>query len=198
MAVARVTHEDRSMAHLPDPKDHELAPVAKTVLDNFQTAYGRPSHIFRAMSWNARFVQTASEAWHRLVVEPSTLPRWVKEAVVVITCSTQQTQYCVEGHSHALRREGLDENKIEAIQTHTFEGFSDPELSMFRFAHKAAGAPKTLTAADYQTLQAKVVSNETILEILGVVWVNVAMNFIVDALGVMRTKRQQEELAKTI
>ena len=132
------------MAHLPDPTDQQLKPEAKAVLDNFQTAYGRPSHIFRNMAWNARFVQTASEAWHRLVVEPSTLPRWVKEAVVVITCSAQQTQYCVEGHSHALRREKLNDQQVKAIQTHSFEGFSEPELSMFRFAYKAAATPKLL------------------------------------------------------
>jgi uncharacterized peroxidase-related enzyme len=182
------------MAHLPDPTDQQLKPEAKAVLDNFQAAYGRPSHIFRAMSWNPRFVQTASEAWHRLVVEPSSLPRWVKEAVVVITCSTQKTQYCVEGHSHALRREHLDEQQVRAIQTHSFEGFSDPELSIFRFAHKAAANPKSLAASDYQQLQAQSLSNEAILEILGVVWANTAMNMIVDALGVMRTQHQKEEL----
>jgi uncharacterized peroxidase-related enzyme len=182
------------MAHLPDPTDQELKPEAKAVLDSFQKAYGRPSHIFRNMSWNARFVRTASDAWHRLVVEQSTLPRWVKEAVVVITCSAQQTQYCVEGHSHALRREKLSEQQVRAIQTHTFEGFSDPELSMFRFAYKAAASPKLLAPADYQQLQALGISNETILEILGVVWANTAMNMIVDALGVMRSPTQKQEL----
>lgn len=182
------------MAHLPDPTDQQIKPEAKAVLDNFQAAYGRPSHIFRNMSWNARFVQTASEAWHRLVVEPSTLPRWVKEAVVVITCSAQQTPYCVEGHSHALRRENLSEQQIRAIQTHSFEGFSDPQLSIFRFAHKAAANPKLLTQPDYQKLQEIGISNETILEVLGVVWANTAMNMIVDALGVMRTHQQKAEL----
>jgi hypothetical protein len=71
------------MAHLPDPVDDQLEPEAKAVLDSFEAAYGRQSHIFRAMSWNTRFVRTASEAWRSLVVEPSSLPRWVKEAVVV-------------------------------------------------------------------------------------------------------------------
>jgi uncharacterized peroxidase-related enzyme len=186
--------EENAMAHLPDPTDDQLEPAAKGVLDSFQTAYGRPSHIFRAMSWNPRFVRTASEAWHRLVVEPSSLSRWVKEAVVVITCSAQHTPYCVEGHSHALRRERLDERQIKAIQTHSFEGFSDPELSIFRFAHKAAANPKSLGAEDYQRLQALGLANTTILEILGVVWANTAMNMIVDALGVMRTPQQKQEL----
>ena len=182
------------MAHLSAPTDDQLEPEAKAVLDSFAAAYGRPSHIFRAMSWNLRFVRTASEAWHSLVVEPSSLPRWVKEAVVVITCSAQQTPYCVEGHSHALRRERLDEWQVKAIQTHSFEGFSDPELSIFHFAHKAATKPKSVGAEDYRRLQALGLSNATILEILGVVWVNTAMNMIVDALGVMRTPQQREEL----
>lgn len=182
------------MAHLPNPTDQQITAEAKAVLDDFQCAYGRPSHIFRNMSWNARFVRTASEAWHRLVVEPSTLPRWVKEAIVVITCSAQKTPYCVEGHSHALRREKLSENQVKAIQTHSFEGFTDPELSIFRFARKAAAAPKSLTLADYQRLQALDISSETILEILGVVWANTAMNMIVDALGVTRTEAQKHEL----
>jgi uncharacterized peroxidase-related enzyme len=182
------------MAHLPDPLEDQLEPEAKAVLDSFEAAYGRQSHIFRVMSWNTRFVRTASEAWRSLVVDPSSLPRWVKEAVVVITCSTQQTPYCIEGHSHALRRERLDDRQIAAIQTRSFEGFSDPELSIFRFAHKAAGNPKSLRVEDYRRLEALGLSKSAILEILGVVWANTAMNMIVDALGVVRTAQQREEL----
>ena len=182
------------MPHLPYPSGDEVHPEAKGVLDAFQAAYGRPSHIFLAMAWNGRFVQAASDAWHRLVVQDSTLPRWIKEAVVVITCSTQQTPYCVQGHSHALRRQGLSEAQVRAIQDRSFEGFSDPELSIFRFAHKAAANPKALDEEDYKRLQAQGLSNETILEVLGVVWVNGAMNMIVDALGVERTAEQLEEL----
>lgn len=182
------------MPNLPYPADAEISPEAKAILDSFEAAYGRPSHIFRLMSWNRPFVQTASEAWHRLVVKPSSLARWTKEAVVVITCSAQRTEYCVQGHSHALRREGLSEAQVRAIQTHGFEGFSDPELSIFRFAHKAASDPKSLARADYEVLSRLGLSNETILEILGVVWANTAMNMIVDALGVARTDEQMKEL----
>ena len=182
------------MPHLPYPSGDEVHSGAKGVLDAFQSAYGRPSHIFLAMAWNGRFVQAASDAWHKLVVEESTLSRWVKEAVVVITCSTQQTPYCVQGHSHALRREGLSQAQVIAIQTNSFDGFSDPELSIFRFAHKAAANPKALNDADYRQLQILGLSNETILEVLGVIWVNTAMNMIVDALGVARTTEQLEEL----
>lgn len=182
------------MPHLPYPESHEVHPEAEDVLDAFQAAYGRPSHIFLAMAWNGRFVKVASDAWHRLVVEESTLSRWVKEAVVVITCSTQLTRYCVQGHSHALRRQGLSEAQVLAIQTRSFDGFSDPELSIFQFAHKAAADPKSLDDVDYKKLQALGLSNETILEILGVIWVNTAMNMIVDALGVERTEEQFKEL----
>lgn len=185
------------MSHLPYPRDEEIKPEAKAILDDFEAAYGRPSHIFRLMSWNARFLQAASESWHRLVVEPSTLQRWIKEACVVITCSTQQTEYCIEGHSHALRREGLSEDRVRAVQARTFEGFGDPELSIFRFAHKAAADPKSLTGEDYEGLQALGLANETIMEILGVVWANTAMNMIVDALGVTRTKEMKKELEPT-
>ena len=172
----------------------KLHPECRRILDAFEAAYGRPSHIFKLLSRNPRFLTAASESWDSLVVEQGNLERWVKEAVVVITCSTQQTQYCIEGHSHALRREGLSEEQVAAIREHTFAGFSDPELAIFRFAHKAAGAPKTLETADYDALRKVGLDEETILEILGVVWANTAMNMIVDALGVTRTAEQQREL----
>jgi AhpD family alkylhydroperoxidase len=146
------------------------------------------------MSWNGRFVKAASDTWHRLVVEESTLARWVKEALVVITCTTQLTPYCVQGHSHALRKQGLSEEQVRAIQTHSFDGFSDPELSIFRFTQKAAADPKSLDDVDYERLRTVGLSNETILEVLGVIWANTAMNMIVDALGVERTSEQFEEL----
>jgi len=63
------------------------------------------------------------------------------------------------------------------------------------FTHKAAGAPKSLTAGDYDTLRKAGLSEATIMEVLGVVWANTAMNMIVDALGVTRTSEQQKELS---
>jgi len=187
------------MSHLPWPKENEQSPVGKAMIEQFQKKYGRPTHIFPPMSWNERFISAASDAWHRLVVEPSKFPRWIKEAVVVITCSTQGTEYCVQGHSHALRLESkLSASQVKAIQTHTFEGFSDPELSIFRFAHKAAGQPKSMTREDYEKLQRLGLTNEMILEILGVIWVNTAMNFIVDALGVKRTPEEVKELDRSL
>src|ERR1700680_3379421 len=156
------------MAHIPTPPLDKIAPEAKLILEDFQKNYGRPSHIYQAMSWNGRFVSAAADAWRRLVVEPSNLERWLKEAIVVITCSTQQTEYCVQGHSHALRRQGVSETQVEAIRTHTFADFSDPTLSIFRFAHKAARAPKTLTKADFDQLEKIGLSYDVVLEILGI------------------------------
>ena len=140
------------MPHIPYPSNqNDISTEAKAILDTWEKAYGRPSHIFRALSWNARFLKSAWESWNWLVVEPKRLERWVREACVVITCSTQQTEYCVQGHSHSLRREGrhLTEDQVKAIQNRTFEGFSDPLLSIFRFVHKAAGIPKASRPEDY-------------------------------------------------
>jgi alkylhydroperoxidase family enzyme len=185
------------MAHLPLPNEGQVGPEAKAPLDLFRKNYGRPSHIFETMAWNGRFVAVADDAWRRLVVEPSLFDRWVKEAIVVITCSTQKTEYCVQGHSHALmRHRQLSPDQLKGIQTHTFVGFDDPELSIFKFAHKAAGTPKLLNKDDFSHLQKLGLSNEAILEILGVVWVNTAMNLIVDALGVTRTEEQMRELER--
>lgn len=183
------------MPLIPYPHEDEIAPECQTILASFEKAYGRPSHIFKLLSRNPRFLIAASESWDSLVVEQGTLDRWVKEAVVVITCSTQETQYCIDGHSHALRRQGLTEEQVQVIREHTFSGFSDPELTIFKFAHKAAGAPKTLTTEDYDALRKAGLSEESILEILGVVWANTGMNMIVDALGVTRTAEQQKELS---
>lgn len=183
------------MPLIPYPNEDEIAPECSAILTSFEKAYGRPSHIFKLLSRNPRFLVAASESWESLVVEQGTLDRWVKEAVVVITCSTQQTQYCIDGHSHALRRQGLSEQQVAAIREHTFSGFSDTEVAIFRFAHKAADAPKTLTTDDYSTLREAGLSEVTILEILGVIWANTAMNMIVDALGLTRTPDQQKELS---
>jgi len=67
-------------------------------------------------------------------------------------------------------------------------------LSIFRFVHKAAADPKTLTREDYRSLELLNYSNEVILEILGIVWANTAMNMIVDALDVRRTDDMKSEL----
>ncbi len=88
----------------------------------------------------------------------------------------------------------MSQEQVKAIQDRDFEGFSDPELSIFRFVHKAAADPKTLTREDYRSLELLNYSNEVILEILGIVWANTAMNMIVDALDVRRTDEMKSEL----
>ena len=73
--------------------------------------------------------------------------------------------------------------------------FSEPERSIFEFAHKAASAPKTLTGEDYDHLRQLGLSEEVILEILSIVWVNTAMNNIVNAVDLKRTPGQMKELS---
>ena len=182
------------MPHIPYPSQTDINNESSNMLEAFQKAYARPSHIFRLLSWNSNFLQAASDSWHQLVVEPSKLERRIKEACVVITCSTHNTEYCIEGHSHALRLQGMSQEQVKAIQDRDFEGFSDPELSIFRFVHKAAADPKTLTREDYRSLELLNYSNEVILELLGIVWANTAMNMIVDALDVRRTDEMKSEL----
>lgn len=182
------------MPHISYPSELEINTESKDMLEAFEKAYSRPSHIFRLLSWNSGFLKAASESWHRLVVEPSALERRIKEACVVITCSTQNTEYCIEGHSHALGLQGMSKKQVKAIQDRDFSGFPDPELSIYSFAHKAAADPKTLTKNDYKSLEILGFDNQVILEILGIVWANTAMNMIVDALDVRRTEEMKTEL----
>ena len=49
----------------------------------------------------------------------------------------------------------------------------------------------------YEGLRALGLTNETIMEILGVVWANTAMNMIVDALDVKRSVEVKKELDLT-
>jgi uncharacterized peroxidase-related enzyme len=160
----------------------------------WRESYGRPSHIFNVLAGNGNFLDAAATAWLSLLPKESHLPRWVKECVVVITCSTQSTLYCVQGHSHAIRREGVSEERVRAIQNREFDIFDEKERAIFTFAHKAAGAPKFMTKEDYASLHAIGLDDETILEILSIVWVNTAMNMIVYALDVKRTPEQMKEL----
>ena len=182
------------MAHIPSTDVSRIPAEAKQLLQEWETAYGRPSHVYRVMATNPRVMAASARAWLDLVTRPSRLPRWVKEAVVVVTCSTQGTVYCVQGHSHAISLQGIAAHQVKAIKEHRFDVFDDPERSIFVFAKKAAGQPKAMSAEDYDALRAAGLDDETILEVLGCIWVNTAMNQIVDALGVKRTAEQMKEL----
>ena len=182
------------MPHIPYPREEQISPDCKSILDEFHHNYGRPSHIFRVMSWNPTFLKVASDAWTSIVVKPSRLKRWVKEAIVVITATAQGAEYCIQGHSNALRRQGLSQQIVNEVQNRAFSGYSEPERSIFLFAQTAASSPKSLTPGDYEKLRKLGFDDETILEVLAVVWVNTAMNNVVEAVGMKRTQEQMKEL----
>ncbi len=182
------------MPHIPYPSEKEIPAESKAILEEFESTYGRQSHIFRVMSLHPAFLSTAWSGTKNLIANARNLERWVTEAIVVITASVQKTPYCWQGHSHSLRREGLTQQQVNGIQNQDFSSYSDPERSIFEFAHKAAMAPKMLTQEDYDRLRNNGMSYETILEVLSVVWLITAMNTIVDALNVERTSDQMQEL----
>ena len=183
------------MSHLPAVEEKDWSPQVQETMARWRASYGRPSHIFNVLAGNGNFLDAAATAWLSLLPNESHFPRWVKEAIVVITCSTQSTLYCVQGHSHAIKRQGvLSDEQIRQIQMREFVDFDARERAIFTFAHKAAGAPKFMTKADYDTLHDMGLDDEMILEILSIVWVNTAMNMIVDALDVTRTPEQMKEL----
>lgn len=182
------------MSHLPPIDEKDWSPQVQETMARWRANYARPSHIFNVLAGNGNFLNAAATAWLSLLPNESHFPRWIKEAIVVITCSTQSTLYCVQGHSHAIRREGISEDRVRDIQNREFDAFDEKERAMFTFAHKAAGAPKFMTTDDYEALHAVGLDNEMILEILSIVWVNTAMNMIVDALDVTRTPEQMKEL----
>lgn len=182
------------MSHIPKAEIADIPAEARELLQEWEGSYARPSHIYRVMATNPRVMAATARAWLELVTRPSRLDRWIKEAVVVITCSTQGTPYCVQGHSHAIGLQGLTTEQVAAIREHHFDLFTDPERSIFRFAKKAAGQPKAMVAEDFDALRTAGLDDATILEVLGCIWANTAMNLIVDALGVKRTPEQMKEL----
>lgn len=187
------------MSHITPIEQDEWAPEAAEAMEKWFSAYGRPSHIYKVIANNPNFLKASTEAWLTLLPNDSNLPRYMKECIVVITCSTQSTLYCVQGHSHAVKRQGvLNDAQIKQIQDRNFVDFDEKETAIFKFAHKAAGAPKFMTAEDYQGLRDIGIDEETILEILSIVWVNTAMNFIVDVLDVQRTPEQMKELEENV
>ncbi len=187
------------MAHLPTLEEEDWTPEAKAAMERWFESYGRPSHIYKVIAGNPAFLKASTEAWLNLVPTETHLPRHIKECIVVITCSTQSTLYCVQGHSHAIKRQGiLSDEQIRQIQMRDFVDFDEKEKAIFNFAHKAAGAPKFMTADDYKELHDIGLSDEVILEILSIIWVNTAMNMIVDALDVKRTPEQMKELEKNL
>ena len=187
------------MAHLPTFEEADWNPEAKAAMERWFESYGRPSHIYKVIAGNSAFLKASTEAWLNLVPTDTHLPRHVKEAIVVITCSTQSTLYCVQGHSNAIKRQGVySDEQIRQIQMRDFVDFDDKEIAMFKFSHKAAGAPKFMVKEDYQGLHDAGLSDEVILEILSIIWVNTAMNMIVDALDVKRTPEQMKELEENL
>jgi uncharacterized peroxidase-related enzyme len=95
-------------------KRDEVLPGAVTIYDRYLRDRGNVPNMFRTMAHRPEIFETII-AHMEAVLNTGTLPKALKELVIVRTSQLNQTPYCLASHTTIARKLGWTETQIEAL-----------------------------------------------------------------------------------
>jgi uncharacterized peroxidase-related enzyme len=108
-------------------KRDEVLPGAVTIYDRYLRDRGNVPNMFRTMAHRPEIFETII-AHMEAVLNTGTLPKALKELVIVRTSQLNRTPYCLASHTTIARKLGWSEVQIEALHDAAgSEGFSERE-----------------------------------------------------------------------
>jgi uncharacterized peroxidase-related enzyme len=108
-------------------KRDEVLPGAVTIYDRYLRDRGNVPNMFRTMAHRPEIFETII-AHMEAVLNTGTLPKALKELVIVRTSQLNRTPYCLASHTAIARKLGWSEVQIEALHDAAgSEGFSERE-----------------------------------------------------------------------
>jgi uncharacterized peroxidase-related enzyme len=92
----------------------EVSPASKTIYDRYLRDRGNVPNMFRTMAHRPEIFQTII-AHMEAVLNTGTLPKALKELVIVRTSQINQTPYCLASHTAIARKLGWSDSQIDAL-----------------------------------------------------------------------------------
>lgn len=93
----------------------EVLPAAMTIYDRYLRDRGNVPNMFRTMAHRPEIFETII-AHMEAVLNTGTLPKALKELVIVRTSQLNRTPYCLASHTTIARKLGWSDAQIKALQ----------------------------------------------------------------------------------
>ena len=165
------------MARLP-MLDEPAPPDVQAIYDDFKSAAGvatMPS-VMRIMGPHPHVLQAFSQVTKHLMIAGE-LPPTVKDMICVVASACNGSEYCLNAHMNSLAARGVARDVIEAL----VGDFETADLAtatkrILAFCRKVVREPGSMTEEDFDGLRDAGLTDEEILETLGVICVNQMFN----------------------
>jgi uncharacterized peroxidase-related enzyme len=134
-------------------KRDEVLPGAVTIYDRYLRDRGNVPNMFRTMAHRPEIFETII-AHMEAVLNTGTLPKALKELVIVRTSQLNRTPYCLASHTTIARKLGWSEMQIEALhEAAGSQEFSDREKVAIHLAEVMTLDAHSYSEAEFSRLR---------------------------------------------
>lgn len=130
----------------------EVGPAAITIYDRYLRDRGNVPNMFRTMAHRPEIFETAI-AHMEAILNTGTLPKALKELVIVRTSQLNRTPYCLASHSAICRKLGWTDEQLGTMQAGSLDGFPKRERVAIHLAEVMTLDAHSYTPEDFATLR---------------------------------------------
>lgn len=174
----------------------EVRPSSVTIYDRTLRDRGNVPNMFRTMAHRPEIFETII-AHMDAVLNTGTLPKALKELVIVRTSQCNRTPYCLASHTAICKRLGWTDHQLEALKdAEPSQDFTDAEKAAIHLAEVMTLYPHGYTTDDFQRLRSFYSEGE-VIELMAAIGLFNYFNRFNDVLEMEPTKpASAEELAE--
>jgi uncharacterized peroxidase-related enzyme len=173
----------------------QVQPSSVAIYDRYLRDRGNVPNMFRTMAHRPEIFETII-AHMEAVLNTGTLPKKLKELVIVRTSQVNRTPYCLASHTAICKRLGWTDQQLEALQDAApSEEFTDAEKVAIHLAESMTLYPHGYTDEDFARLRSFYSEGE-VVELMAAIGLFNYFNRFNDLLQMEPTKpASAEELA---
>lgn len=142
-----------------------VEPAENEFLAELESKSKRANYFFRTMA-NRPKVLEAFVPLYGAIMGPGSVDRRLKELAYLTASFANECAYCTAAHIAGGKKAGVTDDEIQAIQTETDHGFSEPERTVVLYARELT---QNADAKDTQDAMLTHFTNEQVVELTLVV-----------------------------
>jgi len=174
-----------SVSDLPLVEEHDAAGEVAQIFADIKREMQMPivPNIFKAV---ASSPAALAIYWNALrgFIQHSTLPQSLASMIFFTIAERGQCQYCSATQEFNCRALGVDELTLKALVEDLDQVSPQRIRVIIEFAERAAHAPRSLTAEDYDRVRAEGVTDGELVEIIQIAAMGVFSDILADALKI--------------
>ncbi|MCL4524823.1 MAG: peroxidase-related enzyme [Acidobacteria bacterium] len=161
------------MAFIPQISEQEASGATAQVYAEVRKTYGKVPDFFAVQGMRPDVI-AAEVGVGEAIQKDAALPRMVKEKIGLVVSGINHSSYCIAVHSEVLHHLGVPKSLARHLAIdYPSAPASEPELALFRFAHKLTRQPDEIAAGDVEELRRHGWNDAHIHEtVLAVAWFN--------------------------